>query len=68
VTQNSLQSIIFGTTGHPPTCPVHHPKKHRPTVDPSIKAAQEKQRPEKAIANAIGLRVFSAIVAAVPFA
>ena len=49
-----------------PECPVHHPKKQRPTADPSIKAAQEKQRREEALANAIGLRVLSAIVAAVP--
>jgi ParB family chromosome partitioning protein len=32
----------------------------------SIKAEQEKQRREEAIANAVGLRVLSAIVAAVP--
>src|SRR5271156_3563175 len=49
-----------------PECPVHHPKKQRPTADPSVKAAQEKQRREEAIANAIGMRVLSAIVAAVP--
>ena len=49
-----------------PECPVHHPKKQRPTVDPSVKAAQEKQRREEALANAIGLRVLSAIIAAVP--
>ena len=49
-----------------PECTIHHPKKQRPTTDPSVKAAQEKQRREEAIANAIGLRVLSAIVAAVP--
>jgi ParB family chromosome partitioning protein len=49
-----------------PECPVHHPKRQRPTADPSVKAAQEKQRREEALANAVGLRVLSAIVAAVP--
>ena len=49
-----------------PDCPVHHPKKLRPTADPCVKAAQEKQRREEALANAIDLRVLSTIVAAVP--
>jgi ParB family chromosome partitioning protein len=47
-------------------CPVHHPKKQRPAGDGRIKAEQEKQRREEALANAVGLRVLSAIVAAVP--
>jgi ParB family chromosome partitioning protein len=47
-------------------CPVHHPKKQRPAGDQRIKAEQEKQRRDEAIANAVGLRVLSAVVAAVP--
>jgi len=49
-----------------PECPVHHPKKQRPAGDQRIKAEQDKQRREEALANAVGLRVLSAIVAAVP--
>jgi ParB family chromosome partitioning protein len=49
-----------------PECPVHRPKKQRPAGDVRIKAEQEKQRREEGIANAVGLRVLSAIVAAVP--
>jgi ParB family chromosome partitioning protein len=53
-----------------PECPVHRPKKQRPAGDVRIqaeqKAEQEKQRREEAMANAVGLRVLSAIVAAVP--
>jgi ParB family chromosome partitioning protein len=47
-------------------CPVHHPKKQRPAGNERIKAEQEKQRREEALANAIGFRVLSAVVAAVP--
>jgi ParB family chromosome partitioning protein len=47
-------------------CLVHHPKKQRPAADGRIKAEQEKQRREEALANAVGLRVLSAVVAAVP--
>jgi len=46
--------------------PVHRPKKQRPAGDQRIKAEQDKQRREEALANAVGLRVLSAIVAAVP--
>jgi len=49
-----------------PECPVHRPKKQRPAGDVRIKAEQDKQRREEALANAVGLRVLSAIVAAVP--
>ncbi len=49
-----------------PECSVHRPKKQRPAGDVRIKAEQEKQRREEALANAVGLRVLSAIVAAVP--
>ena len=53
-----------------PECPVHRPKKQRPAGDERVraeqKAEQEKQRREEAISNAVGLRVLSAIVDAVP--
>jgi ParB family chromosome partitioning protein len=54
-----------------PECPVHRPKKQRPAPEERInaeriKAEQQKQRREEAIANAVGLRVLSAIVDAVP--
>lgn len=49
-------------------CPVHHPKKANGTgaKDAQFKAEQEKRRREEVIANAAGLRVISAISAAVP--
>ena len=51
-----------------PDCPVHHPKKkqQRTNADASFKAAQDKQRREEAIANAIGVRTLAAIAEAVP--
>ena len=49
-----------------PACPVHHPKKPTAAPDAMRKAEQEKQRREEALANATGLRVLSAIAAAVP--
>jgi ParB family chromosome partitioning protein len=51
-----------------PTCPIHHPKQQtsKAANDAQIKAEQEKRRREEAIANATGLRVLSAIGAAVP--
>ncbi len=48
------------------SCPVHHPKQKANRDDERWKAEQEKQRKEQAIANATGLRVLSAIGAAVP--
>jgi ParB family chromosome partitioning protein len=50
-----------------PACPVHHPQQ-RPSSgnEERWKAEQEKQRREQAIANATGLRILSAIAAAVP--
>lgn len=47
-------------------CPVHHPKQTTNRDDAQWKAEQEKQRRDQAIANATGLRVLSAIAAAVP--
>ena len=49
-----------------PACPVHHLKQTSHREDASWKAEQEKQRKEQAIANATGLRVLTAIGAAVP--
>jgi len=49
-----------------PNCPIHHPKKQKPAADANWKAEQEKQRREEALAQATGLRVLNAIVAAVP--
>jgi len=49
-----------------PDCPVHHPKKQKPIADANWKAEQEKQRREEALAQATGLRVLNAIIAAVP--
>lgn len=49
-----------------PNCAIHHPKKQPSKADATFKAEQEKRRREEAIANAIGLRVLSAIAAAVP--
>jgi len=51
-----------------PACPVHHPKQQtgRSANDTRFKAEQEKRRREEAIANVTGLRVLSAIGAAVP--
>jgi len=49
-----------------PACPVHHPKQQTSRNDETWKADQEKQRKEQTIANAIGLRVLTAIGSAVP--
>jgi ParB family chromosome partitioning protein len=49
-----------------PTCPVHHPKKQPTKADATVKADQEKERKEAALANATGIRVLQTIVAAVP--
>jgi ParB family chromosome partitioning protein len=47
-------------------CPVHHPKQTSGRDEARWKAEQEKQRRDQTIANATGLRVLSAIGAAVP--
>ena len=47
-------------------CPVHHPTQTSGRDEAKWKAEQEKQRRDQAIANATGLRVLSAIGAAVP--
>jgi len=48
------------------SCPVHHPKQVTKNDDAKWKAEQDKQRREQAIANIAGLRVLTAIGAAVP--
>ncbi len=47
-------------------CPIHHPAKQTNRDDAKWKAEQEQRRKEEAIANATGIRVLSAIGAAVP--
>jgi ParB family transcriptional regulator, chromosome partitioning protein len=49
-----------------PSCPIHHPKQTTTRKDEKWKAEQEKQRKEQAIANTTGVRVLSAVSAAVP--
>jgi ParB family chromosome partitioning protein len=49
-----------------PICPIHHARKPRPATDGTVKAEQEKRHREEAMAQATGLRVFSAIGEAVP--
>jgi ParB family transcriptional regulator, chromosome partitioning protein len=49
-----------------PACPIHHPAKQTSREDGKWKAEQEQRRKEEAIANATGIRVLSAIGAAVP--
>ncbi len=45
---------------------MHHPKKQPTQADATVKADQEKERKEAALANATGIRVLQTIVAAVP--
>jgi ParB family chromosome partitioning protein len=49
-----------------PTCAIHHPAKQASRDDGKWKSEQEQQRKQEAIANATGIRVLSAIGAAVP--
>ncbi len=49
-----------------PTCAIHHPAKQTSREDGKWKAEQERRRKEEAIANTTGIRVLSAIGAAVP--
>jgi ParB family transcriptional regulator, chromosome partitioning protein len=49
-----------------PACPIHHPAKQTSRDDRKWKAEQEQRRKEEAIANTTGIRVLSAIGAAVP--
>jgi ParB family chromosome partitioning protein len=67
VTEGSEIGTIHKVCANP-ACPIHHPKKQTSAgaSDAQIKAEQETRRREEAIANATGLRVLSAISAAVP--
>ena len=47
-------------------CPIHHPKQQPSRDNEKWKAEQEKQRREEAIANTTGMRVLTAVGAAVP--
>jgi ParB family chromosome partitioning protein len=47
-------------------CPIHHPAKEPSRDDGKWKAEQEQRRKQEAIANTTGIRVLSAIGAAVP--
>jgi ParB family chromosome partitioning protein len=49
-----------------PSCTVHHPKQQSNRDDEKWKAEQEKQRRDQAIANTTGLRILTAVGAAVP--
>ena len=49
-----------------PSCPVHHPKQQTNRDDEKWKAEQDKQRRDQAIANTTGLRILTAVSAAVP--
>jgi ParB family chromosome partitioning protein len=67
VTEGSDIGTIYKVCKNP-DCPIHHPKKANGNGanDAAFNAEQEKRRREEAIANATGLRVLSAISAAVP--
>ena len=67
ITEGNGKGSLRKVCGNP-SCPVHHPKSKQQTSrnDEKLKAEQEKQRKEQAIANATGLRVLAAIGGAVP--
>jgi ParB family chromosome partitioning protein len=65
VTQGSDKGELRKVCANP-DCSIHHPKKQQSKADASFKAEREKQRREEALANATGVRVLNAIVAAVP--
>jgi ParB family chromosome partitioning protein len=65
VTEGSEKGEIRRVCANP-ECPIHHARKPKPINDAAIKAEQEKRRREEAIAQVTGLRVLSAIAAAVP--
>jgi ParB family transcriptional regulator, chromosome partitioning protein len=65
VTEGSEVGTIHKVCANP-ACPVHHPKQQTSSRDENWKAEQEKQRREQAIANAVGVRVLTAIGSAVP--
>jgi ParB family chromosome partitioning protein len=49
-----------------PTCPLHHPRLQPSRDDGKLKAEQEKERKDQAIANTTAIRVLKAIGEAVP--
>jgi ParB family transcriptional regulator, chromosome partitioning protein len=49
-----------------PVLPLHHPKQQTTRDDGKWKAEQEKQRCDQAIANTTGIRILTAVAAAVP--
>ena len=65
ITEGSEVGTIHKVCANP-TCPVHHPKQPTSRNDEKWKIEQDKQRKEQAIANTTGLRVLSAVSAAVP--
>jgi len=67
VTEGSEMGTMHKVCANP-ACPIHHPKKANSNGanDAAFKAEQEKRRREEALANTTGLRVLSAISAAVP--
>jgi ParB family transcriptional regulator, chromosome partitioning protein len=65
ITEDSDVGTIHKVCANP-TCPVHHPKQPTSRNDEKWKAEQDKQRKEQAVANATGLRVLSAVSAAIP--
>jgi len=65
IAEGSEKGEIHKVCAHP-DCPVHHPKKQPHGADASLKAQQEKERREAAIASATGIHVLTAIAAAVP--
>jgi len=67
ITEGSEVGTIHKVCANP-ACPIHHPKKTNSNAADNAqwKAEQEKRRREEAIANTTGLRVLSAIGAAVP--
>ncbi len=65
VTEGSEIGTIHKVCANP-ACPIHHPKKANGANDAQFKAEREKRRREETIANATGLRILSAIGAAVP--
>jgi ParB family chromosome partitioning protein len=65
ITQGSEKGELRKVCANP-DCPVHHPKKQQSKTDTGAKEEQEKRRREEALANATGIRILNAIVAAVP--
>lgn len=65
ITEGSEVGAIHKVCANP-SCPVHHPKQQTSRDDEKYKAEQEKQRKEQVVANTTGLRILTAVSAAVP--